>query len=107
MLCFFCFAGSNLTCRVNSTALDTPLYRSIHIDMDIVPDRLEMHKDAKAELKEGDKVTVTCVASGAKPEVQLNPTTRFLLYNLLSSPTPFGTYLINRSTINRMYRSGS
>ena len=77
MLCF-CFAGSNLTCRVNSTALDTPLYRSIHIDMDIVPDRLEMHKDAKAELKEGDKVTVTCVASGAKPEVKLNPTTPFV-----------------------------
>ena len=80
-------AGSNLTCKVNSTALDTPLYRSVYIDMNVVPDSLEMMNPKRtsrssgtadrgpgslAELREGDKVTVTCVASGAKPEVSKN-----------------------------------
>ena len=78
-------AGSNLTCQVNSTALDTPLSRSVYVDMDIVPERLEMMPPIRtstsarspnargiAELREGDKITVTCIASGAKPEVVLS-----------------------------------
>ena len=53
--------------------------------MDIVPERLEMMPPIRtstsarspnargiAELREGDKITVTCIASGAKPEVVLS-----------------------------------
>ena len=67
--------GAKLTCKVNSSALDTPIYRSVHINMDLVPATLEMRSsrpETSSVLREGDKMTVTCVASGAKPEAKVS-----------------------------------
>ena len=67
--------GAKLTCKVNSSALDTPMYRSVHVNMDLVPASLEMIKQSSGGNaivdEEGDKMTVTCIAKGAKPEAKI------------------------------------
>ena len=64
--------GAKLTCKINSTALDTPFYRSVHVNMDLVPASLEMVKQVPMEgHKAGDRMTVTCIAKGAKPEAKI------------------------------------
>ncbi len=63
--------GKVLTCRVNSTALDTPLTRSVEIDMNLAPESLEMRPQGSSHVDEGGLLTVTCVARGAKPAASI------------------------------------
>lgn len=90
--------GATLTCRVNSSAMESAVEKSVHIDMELEPQSLEMYKpnsqsasasaaaveDQRRQPDEGNgddegfqertvvadeglKMSVTCVAKGAKP----------------------------------------
>ncbi len=50
------------------TALDSPIVHSVHIDMEVSPSTLSMiGSHNSSDVFEGKNVTVTCVATGAKP----------------------------------------
>lgn len=63
--------GRRLTCEANSSALHTPMLRSVTIDMDLAPSQLEMKPPVSTFVDEGATVTVTCVAKGAKPPAKI------------------------------------
>ena len=49
-------------------ALDSPIIQSVHIDMEVSPNSLSMFgSHNSSDVFEGKNVTVTCVATGAKP----------------------------------------
>ncbi len=52
------------------TALDSPIVHSVHVDMEVSPNSLVMlgnYNSTETTVYEGKNVTVTCIASGAKP----------------------------------------
>ena len=62
--------GEKLTCKVNSSAMTIPIRSSVVVDMNLAPNRLKMLPQNR-QLKEGETVHVTCVASGAKPAAKI------------------------------------
>ena len=52
------------------SALDSPIVHSVHVDMEVAPNSLVMignYNTSEHTVYEGKNVTVTCIASGAKP----------------------------------------
>ena len=68
--------GLPLICKVNSTALDAPITRKIHVNMEVAPNQLIMERPhdreaTQADVPEGGRLSVTCIAKGAKPQAYI------------------------------------
>jgi hypothetical protein len=68
--------GQRVACVVNSSALDTPIQQGVVIEVNTAPDRLALLAPSAAAtdsgavaslVAEGARVTVQCVAAGARP----------------------------------------
>eukprot|EP00094_Tigriopus_californicus_P006888 TCALIF_06634-PA protein Name:"Similar to HMCN2 Hemicentin-2 (Homo sapiens)" AED:0.02 eAED:0.03 QI:0/0.5/0.28/0.85/1/1/7/253/1111 len=58
--------GRRLVCSANSSALDQAMRTSVVVDMNLAPETLTMVPPT-GPIVEGGRVTVTCIARGAKP----------------------------------------
>jgi hypothetical protein len=68
--------GKPLICMVNSSALDAPISRKIHLNMEVSPSELVMEKPHdketnQADVPEGGRLSATCIAKGAKPQAYI------------------------------------
>ena len=68
--------GLPLICKVNSSALDAPITKKIHVNMEVAPNQLTMERPHdkekdRADVPEGGRLSVTCIAKGAKPQAYI------------------------------------
>ena len=68
--------GLPLICKVNSSALDAPITKKIHVNMEVAPNELLMERphdkgQHQADVPEGGRLSVTCIAKGAKPQAHI------------------------------------
>ena len=68
--------GLPLICKVNSSALDAPISKKIHVNMEVAPNELIMERphdeeQNRADVPEGGRLSVTCIAKGAKPQAYI------------------------------------
>ena len=108
--------GLPLICKVNSSALDAPITKKIHVNMEVAPNQLTMERPHdkekdRADVPEGGRLSVTCIAKGAKPQAyiywnsepelsKVSQTLRLHCYCLLSFQFNLTISIFNRTAKN-------